>query len=270
MTPFSRKNLIDDASLLNTKVSNLQFEAEENSRLHSEKVMEITPLLIRYQTDAKKLQTVLDGLLLDVNLTTGLFKKREHEVQAVHVKLNENNSERKAIENERSRCQIDYAIMKVDARRNGKIFDVVMAANNRATEEGKRDRERYNEMEEALLVTSKNLKLLAKEELNLKIRLADEEGNVKKLEQEMEKDTREVSRLTAVYNNISEQVDELLGKFDDEKLDNMRDLLDKVKAEEGKNKNLEKEIDRIKGKIAKVENNIGHQGILESTLHEFH
>ena len=232
--------------------------------------MEITPLLTGYQTDAKKLQKILDGLLLDVNLTTGLFKKREHEVQAVHLKIDENNSEKKAIENERSSCQIDYAIMKVDARRNGKIFDVVMAANNRAIEEGKRDRERYNEIEEAIIVHEKNLKQLAKEEFNLNIRLSEEEGNVKKLEVEMEKDIKETSRMTAVYKNISEQVDELMGKFDDEKLDNMRELLDKVKAEGGKNKNLENEIQRIKGKISKVEDQIGHQGKLQSEgLHEF-
>ena len=71
----------------------------------------------------------LESLLLNVNLTTGLFKKREQKMSAVEQKINKTRSARAQIDMERRMSQLAFATLNVDSKRNAQVLDVALKAN---------------------------------------------------------------------------------------------------------------------------------------------
>tara|TARA_B110000305_G_C19276843_1_gene557263 strand:+ start:532 stop:951 length:420 start_codon:yes stop_codon:yes gene_type:complete len=118
----SREELLDEeldkwdeeGEKLNRKVVSLQLQEREATSKHEEVLKEIRPDMERLENQARTHQRILENLLLDVNLTTGLFKKRETKVAAIAAKISKTRSTKSQIEIARKANTVEYATLAID------------------------------------------------------------------------------------------------------------------------------------------------------------
>ena len=125
------KNDAEEKKLVSSVVS-LQEEAHVAAEKHERYLAEIRPKMTKLENDSKKHQRTLENLLLDVNLTTGLFKKRETKVAQISANISKTRNAKSQIEVERRRYQVEYATLVIDSKRNAKILEVTMGCNDTA------------------------------------------------------------------------------------------------------------------------------------------
>jgi len=254
---------------LHNQIAAIRDTSENAAAAHEKKLQEMHPKIIAFEEEAVKHKAVLEALLLDVNLTTGLFKKREFEVSAVEKKLEKTRSARAQIEVERRKNEMEYSSLNVDARRNKKILDVALEANEEIVKEYRENRKRsitvfgeIEEMEEKLQTAVKEREhyegsLRAKEEL---------------LAQRKEKHAFLVAdgrRVNGMLANIKEQVGDTMAKFDDARMDKLKSMINQLKDQDIRNANLKNAIAKSRAKLERLEQEAGREGKLDHLLVEF-
>jgi hypothetical protein len=150
-----QRMLETEEAKLHAQIAIVKDTAHEAAEAHEAKLEAMHPKIEEFENEAVKHKSALEALLLDVNLTTGLFKKREFEVSAVEKRLEKTRSARAQIEMERRMNENEYASLNMDSKRNSKILDVVMKANDevaRVSARANRGRERSEREDQASLL----------------------------------------------------------------------------------------------------------------------
>ena len=254
---------------LGNSIVGLRDAAHDGAETHEHSLKRLRPKIVKFIDEAVSHKETIEGLLLSVNLTTGLFKKREFALTNIEKKIDKTRSARAQIDTERRKNQLDYAILHVDSKRNTKILEVAMAANKKAAEAFKKKRLTLSNNEQEVENLRGQLESASQERLEY-------EKNMEKKRRELEdkKKQREfldidVRRLRGVLGNLTEQVDEVLERFNDAKMVKLKDTLERVRAQEKVNKELRKKLVKTRKKVKKLESSIVGGQVDKHYLAEF-
>jgi len=263
------KNEAEEAKL-NVSVGNLLEEKSSAAKKHEKFLSQVRPQMMKLENDSKKHQRTLENLLLDVNLTTGLFKKRETKVAQIAAKISKTRDAKSQVEVERRRYQVEYATLVIDSKRNSKILQVVMDCNDVAKKDFIANRTVKNEYKEEIIDNESLLKELAEEKKDLgeKVRVT------KDLLEEQERKNRYLatfhSKLQGDLDKKTAEVADVLSKFNDENHQVLRNLQKDVKDIILKNKETREEIKAAKIRCEELTKNAALvEGKLKDTLVEF-
>jgi len=190
----------------------LRDAAHEAADSHEENLWRLKPKIVKFIDEAMAHKETIEGLMLSVNLTTGLFKKREFALTNIEKKIDKTRSARNQIESERRKHQLDYAILHVDSRRNVKILEVALAANKVATEAFKTNRHSLQDNEQEVKHLRQQLDQARDERETYEKSINKKRGDLEDKKKAKEFLDIDVRRLRAVLTNLTEQVEEVMAR----------------------------------------------------------
>ncbi|GMH77998.1 hypothetical protein TrST_g10603 [Triparma strigata] len=244
----------------------LQETAHSAAENHEQNLKKIHPKILEFIEEGYMLKEKLEALLLNVNLTTGLFKKREHALSAVEQKITKTRSARAQIELERRKSQLDFATLNVDSKRNAKILEVALSANERVKvayrEHSHTLQDNVQEVENLQGQLDKANKERESYEQSLKVK--KEALYIKKEEKEVLEAT--IRRMNSVLVNVADQCDELMEQFNDQKMLKLKNIIAELKVQDHANAKAKEAVDRAQKKIKKLEDFLK---VSETKLHGY-
>ncbi|GMH91714.1 hypothetical protein TL16_g12133 [Triparma laevis f. inornata] len=233
---------------------------------HEQNLRKIHPKILDFIEEGYRLKEKLESLLLNVNLTTGLFKKREQKLSDVEQKITKTRSARAQIDLERRKSQLDFATLNVDSKRNTKILEVALKANERAKsiyrEHSHTLQDNVQEIENLEGQLDKANKERESYESSLKVK--KEALQIKIEEKEGLEAT--IRRMNSVLVNVANQCDEMMEQFNDQKMLKLKNIITELKIQDRANAKAKDAVDKAKKKIVKLEDFLK---VNESKLHGY-
>ena len=167
---------------------------------------------------------------------------------------------------ERRKSQLDFATLNVDSKRNAKILEVALSANERAKvayrEHSHTLQDNVQEVENLQGQLDKANKERESYEQSLKVK--KEALYIKKEEKEVLEAT--IRRMNSVLVNVADQCDELMEQFNDQKMLKLKNIIAELKVQDHANAKAKEAVDRAQKKIKKLEDFLK---VSETKLHGY-
>eukprot|EP00518_Triparma_eleuthera_P016266 CAMPEP_0197562540 /NCGR_PEP_ID=MMETSP1320-20131121/27106_1 /TAXON_ID=91990 /ORGANISM="Bolidomonas sp., Strain RCC2347" /LENGTH=724 /DNA_ID=CAMNT_0043124283 /DNA_START=182 /DNA_END=2353 /DNA_ORIENTATION=- len=253
----AREATLDELEIEETKygksIEVVQQNAHAAADNHERNLRKIHPRVVEFIEDANRHKERLESLLLDVNLTTGLFKKREQKMSAVEQKINKTRSARAQIDMERRMSQLAFATLNVDSKRNAQVLDVALKANEVVREAYRKHSHALQENENEIENFKGQLKKAEKERGTYEERLREKKIALEEKIAEKELLSSECIRLNKVLEEVTKQCEEILEQFSDQKMVKLKEVIAELKKQEKANSNIRQALDKAKKKVEKLE-----------------
>ena len=248
-----RDQLEAERARLHRQVAEIDGLANKAAEAHESKLLSMHPLLAGFEEEARGHKNALEGLLLDVNLTTGLFKKRECEVSAEETRLEKTRSTRAQIERERKKNELERAGLNTDGKRNLRILSVALAANEEITAVYKENRKKQARREGEIEEVEEKLAAAVKEREHYEENLAASGRQLEERKEKREALEAECRRVDSMLANVTEQVQDTKAKMSDSKVTKLKETVSALNDMDIRNKTLAYTMDKAKKKLGKLE-----------------
>ena len=250
------KKLRKEREKLNKRIASLVGATDDAAKSHEANIKSMQPKIVQFIDVAKRHKSMIEGLLLSVNLTTGLFKKREYAMSTVERKVDKVRSARAQIEVERRKNQLDYAILNVDSKRNAKILEVALAANATALAAYDAQKETIQRNSQEIESLRQIVKDALEERQVYEVTLAKKAQELASRKRSKEFLETECRRYRRILADVDSKVEESMSTFNDHKMLKLKDTLQEIKRQESTNRTLRAALAKARRKITKLEGKV--------------